>query len=283
MLGAIIGDIVGSRFEFHNHRNKDFDLFGKNCKVTDDSVMTLCAAKAIMETDKAMGPFGSSRGSPEDYFELLSRQTVKVMQQIGRKYPSCGYGGMFYRWMFNDKPQPYNSFGNGAAMRISPAGFAARTAAEAADLSRAITRVTHNHEEGIKGAEATVIAIYLARHGSGIGGIREHIARDYYPLDFTIDEIRPVYRFNETCQGTVPQAIEAFLESSSFEDAIRTAVSLGGDSDTLAAITGAIAQAHYGIPQEIRVKALAYLDKDLRRIFDEWEAFMLLRGLAQTR
>jgi ADP-ribosyl-[dinitrogen reductase] hydrolase len=154
---------------------------------------------------------------------------------------------------------------------------------EAAELSRSITCVTHNHEEGIKGAEATTLAIYLARQKSTKSEIRARIIRDYYPLDFTIDEIRPTYRFNETCQGTVPQAIEAFLESMSFEDAIRTAISVGGDSDTLAAITGAIAQAHHGIPSEIREKTLTYLDKDLRRIYDEWEAFMLLRGLAQKR
>lgn len=281
MLGAIIGDIVGSRFEFNNHRSKDFELFGKGCSVTDDSVMTLAVAKALMETEKGWDSDVNSQGSSEDFLSALRRQAVKYMQQIGRRYPACGYGGMFYRWMFNDKPQPYNSYGNGAAMRISPAGFAARTMQEAAELSAAITCVTHNHAEGIKGAEATSVSVYLARHGTGKAEIRELIARDYYPLDFTIDEIRPAYRFNETCQGTVPQAVTAFLESSSFEDAIRTAVSLGGDSDTLAAITGAIAQAHYGIPSEIRSKALAFLDKDLRRIYDEWEAFMLLRGLSQ--
>lgn len=281
MLGAIIGDIVGSRFEFNNHRSKDFELFGKGCSVTDDSVMTLAVAKALMETEKGRDSDVNSQGSGEDFHSALRRQTVKYMQQIGRRYPACGYGGMFYRWMFNDKPEPYNSYGNGAAMRISPAGFAARTMQEAAEFSAAITCVTHNHAEGIKGAEATSVSVYLARQGTGKAEIRELIARDYYPLDFTIDEMRPAYRFNETCQGTVPQAVTAFLESSSFEDAIRTAVSLGGDSDTLAAITGAIAQAHYGIPSEIRSKALAFLDKDLRRIYDEWEAFMLLRGLSQ--
>ncbi len=280
MLGAIIGDIVGSRFEFNNHRSKDFELFGKGCSVTDDSVMTLAVAKALMETEKGGGSAVISQGSGGDFVSTLRRQSVKYMQQIGRRYPACGYGGMFYRWMFNDKPEPYNSYGNGAAMRVSPAGFAARTMQEAAEFSAAVTCVTHNHAEGIKGAEATSVSVYLARQGSGKDEIRKLITRDYYPLDFTIDEIRPAYRFNETCQGTVPQAVTAFLESSSFEDAIRTAVSLGGDSDTLAAITGAIAQAHYGIPSEIRSKALTFLDKDLRRIYDEWEAFMLLRGLS---
>jgi ADP-ribosyl-[dinitrogen reductase] hydrolase len=256
-------------------------LFVKSCRVTDDSVMTLAVAKALMETEKSMRLSAAGQQSVEDHLALLSKQTIKYMQEIGRRYPSCGYGGMFYRWMFNGKPKPYNSYGNGAAMRVSPAGYAARTGLEVAELSRSITCVTHNHEEGIKGAEATAVAIYLARHGSDKNEIREYIACDYYALDFTIDEIRPTYHFNETCQGTVPQAIEAFLESTSFEDAIRNAISVGGDSDTLAAITGAIAQAHYGIPQELRAKALTYLDTELRRVYDEWESFMLLRGLTQ--
>ena len=308
MLGAIIGDIVGSRFEFNNHRSKDFELFAQGCFPTDDSIMTLAVAKAIMETEKSisglkyalptglkaaqaiMGPEKRCRSSNSeifhpplplgkadevngDYYQMLGQLTVKYMQEIGRKYPNCGYGGMFARWVFRDHPQPYNSFGNGAAMRISPAGFAARTEAEAASLSRTITSVTHNHEEGIKGAEATVVAIYMARRGFSKSEIRERIAKDYYPLDFTIDEIRPTYRFNETCQGTVPQAIEAFLESKSFEDAIRTAISLGGDSDTLGAITGAIAEAYYGVPDDMREKALSYLDDELRAIYDEWEGF----------
>lgn len=274
MLGAIIGDIAGSRFEFNNHRSKDFELFTEDCFVTDDSIMTIAVAKAIMETDKRMKPSNSGCRANNDYLQLLSRQTVKYMQEIGRKYPDCGYGGMFFRWMFSNNPEPYNSFGNGAAMRISPAGFAARSESEAINFSRTITSVTHNHEEGIKGAEATVVAIYMARIGLKKSDIRYRISKDYYPLDFTIDEIRPTYVFNATCQKTVPQAIEAFLESDSFEDAIRTAISLGGDSDTLAAITGSIAEAYYGVPDEIRDMALSYLDDELRSIFEEWEEFM---------
>jgi len=274
LLGAIIGDIAGSRFEFNNNRTKDFELFTEGCFVTDDSIMTLAVAKAIMETEKSFGPSISGNGSNGDHLQLLSKLTVRYMQEIGRKYPDCGYGGMFARWMFSNNPEPYNSFGNGAAMRISPAGFAARSESEAARLSEAITSVTHNHEEGIKGAEATVIAIYMACRGFYKSEIRDRILKDYYPLDFTIDEIRPVYKFNETCQKTVPQAIEAFLESKSFEDAIRTAISLGGDSDTIAAITGAIAEAYYGVPDDIRDKALSYLDDELRAIYDEWEEFI---------
>jgi len=205
---------------------------------------------------------------------LLGERTVHLMQEIGRPYPHCGYGGMFARWIYSDAPQPYNSFGNGAAMRISPVGFAARTESEVRDWSEAITAATHNHPEGIKGAEATAMAIFMALQGYQKSEIRERIVHDYYPLDFTIDQIRPTYRFNETCQETVPQAIECFLESDSFEDAIRTAISLGGDSDTIAAITGPIAEAYYGVPQAIREQALAYLDDRLLAIFDEWEALI---------
>lgn len=274
MLGAIIGDIVGSRFEFNNYRSKDFDLFTKDCFATDDSIMTLAVAKAIIETEKIIEPSISGNGLNGDYLQLLAKLTVKYMQEIGRRYPDCGYGGMFESWVFSNNPEPYNSFGNGAAMRISPAGFAARTESEAIGLSKTITSVTHNHEEGIKGAEATAVAVYMARCGFMKSQIRDRISKGYYPLDFTIDEIRPTYEFNETCQETVPQAIEAFLESKSFEDAIRTAISLGGDSDTIAAITGAVAEAYYGVPDSIRDKALSYLDDELRAIYDEWEAFI---------
>lgn len=272
MLGAIIGDIVGSRFEFKNHRSKNFDLFGEGCFATDDSIMTLAVAKAIMEADKCKAPNVSWGDSA--FCALLSELTVKYMQQIGRKHPDCGFGGMFCRWVFSGDPKPYNSFGNGAAMRISPISFIARSEEEVELLSETVTAVTHNHYEGIKGALATSIAIYMARKGSSKSQIRERIEREYYPLNFTIDEIRPTYRFNETCQETVPQSIQCFLESTSFEDAIRTAVSLGGDSDTIASITGGIAQAYYGIPDDIKEKALIYLDKELRSIFDEWERYV---------
>jgi type I restriction enzyme M protein len=162
------------------------------------------------------------------------------MREIGRLYPDCGYGGMFKKWMFSDKSEPYNSFGNGAAMRVSACGFAAKTEEEAKLLSKAVTEITHNHGEGIKGAEAVSIAIFLAKSGSTKQEIRRRIENDYYPLDFTLDEIRDACQFNETCQGTVPQAFAAFLESVLFEDAVRNAISIGGDSDTLAAIAGSV-------------------------------------------
>ncbi len=274
MIGAIIGDIVGSRFEFNNHRSKDFELFTDECFVTDDSIMTLAVAKAIMETCRTFESSVVTSGFSDEFYSVLERNTIRYMQEIGRKYPNCGYGSRFYQWIFSQNPQPYGSFGNGAAMRISPVGFAARSKEEAVKMSKVVTSVSHNHAEGIKGAEATVIAIFMARTGSSKEEIRSRITRDYYELDFTLDEIRDTYEFDETCQGTVPQAIEAFLESTSFEDAIRNAVSIGGDSDTLAAITGGIAEAYYGVPIDMEEKALTYLDPLLRSIYDEWENFI---------
>lgn len=276
MIGAIIGDIVGSRFEFNNHRSKDFELFTDVCEATDDSIMTLAVAKAIMETEK------NTKHSSEDYYNseyysLLKRLTIKYMQEIGRNYPNCGYGGNFGHWIFSNNPKPYNSYGNGAAMRISPVGFIGRSEQEIWDLSRTITSITHNHIEGLKGAEVTAIAIFMARFGFTKSEIRDKINTNYYPLNFTIDEIRSSYEFNETCQATVPQAIAAFLESTSFEDAIRTAISVGGDSDTLAAITGSIAEAYYGVPEDLRIKALTYLDDDLRAIYNSWCEFVLTK------
>ncbi len=273
MIGAIIGDIVGSRFEFNNHRNKEFELFTGDCQATDDSIMTLAVAKAIMETEKIMKPSFDGDNFDSNYYSLLESMTIKYMQEIGRQYPNCGYGGMFGQWVFSENPKPYNSFGNGAAMRISPVGFAARTEGEACRLSVIVTGVTHNHDEGIKGAEATATAIFMARCGFTKNEIRNKIHTNYYSLNFTIDEIRDTYQFNETCQETVPQAIEAFLESTSFEDAIRIAISVGGDSDTLAAITGSIAEAYYGVPKDIKEMALTYLDRGLRSIYDEWFEF----------
>ncbi len=271
MLGAVIGDIVGSRFEFNNHRSKDFDLFTEDCFVTDDSIMTLAVAKALVE---AVRTVPAKKCELEDsFYDRLSVMTVKYMQAIGRDYPDCGYGGRFNQWVFSDDPKPYNSYGNGAAMRVSPAGILAESLRDAKRLAKTVTEVTHNHKEGIKGAEATAVAIYMARRGALKSEIRNYLVQCYYPLDFTIDAIRSVYRFNETCQETVPQAIQCFLESESFEDAIRTAISLGGDSDTLAAITGSIAGAYYGIPRNMGDKALTYLNKELCSLYDEWVAF----------
>lgn len=273
MFGAIIGDMVGSIYEFDNYRSKDFPLFGGGCYPTDDSIMTIAVAKAILEND------GKTEG--------LEDKTVEWMQKIGRQYPNCGYGGRFYEWMYARNPHPYNSFGNGAAMRVSACGWAGNSLEKVKQLSYAVTAVTHDHPEGIKGAEATACAIFLARTGRSRDEIRAFIEDKYYKLDFTLDEIRPTYEFNETCQETVPQAIKAFLESTSFEDAIRNAISVGGDSDTLAAITGSIAEAFYGIPDDLREQAIkqfkfgckvhypraaAAKDPDLLSVIEQFEA-----------
>ena len=242
MLGAIIGDMVGSVYEFHNLKSKEFPFLTLSCFPTDDSIMTIAVAKAILENS------GKTEG--------LGEKATEWMRRIGRQYPHCGYGRRFSRSLFCSDPQPYGSFGNGAAMRVSPCGWAAQSLAEVKALSYAVSAVTHDHPEGIKGAEATACAVYLARTGSSKEEIRSFIETEYYRLNFTLDGIRPSYRFDESCQGTVPQAIEAFLESESFEDAVRSAISIGGDSDTLAAITGSIAEAYYGIPDDLREQAV---------------------------
>ncbi|MFX3637294.1 MAG: N-6 DNA methylase [Candidatus Pristimantibacillus sp.] len=257
MIGAIIGDIVGSRFEWDNHRSKDFDFLTYKCSFTDDSVMSLAICEALMICKRD--------------FSDLSDQAVKSMQVIGRPYPSSGYGGMFYKWIYSDSPEPYNSFGNGAAKRVSACGYVANSIEEAKLLSHKVTAVTHNHPESIKGAEATAVAVFLARSGKNILEIRDYIDENYYPMNFSLDGIREMYQFNETCQETVPQALVAFFESSNFEDAIRNAVSIGGDSDTLAAITGGVAEAYYGVPTHIRKHALTFLDEPLLKILLEFE------------
>ena len=257
MLGAIIGDIVGSRFEWNNIKTKEFDFLTYHCFVTDDSIMSLAIAKALLEC-------GSNDAR-------LGEAAVRWMQEIGRPYPDCGYGCSFRQWIYSDTPAPYNSYGNGAAMRVSACGFVAKTMEEAIMLSRKVTEVTHNHPEGLKGAEATTAAIFLAKTGHNILDIRDYINNHYYPLNFTLEGIRDTYQFNETCQETVPQAIMAFLESTSFEDAVRNAISIGGDSDTLAAITGGIAEAYYGIPTNLRTHALTFLDERLLNILVEFE------------
>ena len=194
------------------------------------------------------------------------------MQELGRRYPDAGYGGRFGRWLKKQFPKPYNSLGNGAAMRVSPVAYAAENMNHLKALSRTVTEVTHNHPSGIKGAEATAVAIFMALHGADKQDIKGVIDQEYYNLDFyRLDEIRDDYSFDETCDGTVPYAIEAFMEAVSFEDAIRNAISIGGDSDTIAAITGSIAEAYYGIPSSIRSQAVQYLDKVQTDILNRFE------------
>ena len=282
MLGAIVGDVVGSVYERHNIKTKQFPLFRDDCHFTDDTVMTCAVAEAVM-----------NGGQKDDFIDAIKK--------YGRIYPNVGYGGRFRKWINSDDREPYYSCGNGSAMRVSPCawmmdcGFMDRTgcwpsmASACAELSAA---VTHNHPEGIKGAMATADAIFLSRyyfHGYGDTDeisvkndpaeckkrIRDHIEGMYgYDLSKTLDEIRPTYCFDATCQGSVPQAIIAFLESTGFEDAIRNAISLGGDSDTIAAITGSIAEAAYGIPDWIKRKTLTYLDGRLKDVLQRWRGFV---------
>ena len=262
MFGAIIGDIIGSRFEFFNNKKgKEFELFNEDCTFTDDTVMSLAICKALMECN--------------GNYDELSNQTIKNMKELGEIYPFAGYGGMFTQWLGNPNPEPYNSFGNGAAMRVSAVAYEATTIDEVKKLSKLVTEVTHNHPEGIKGAEAIAVAIFLARIGKDKKQIKEYIERNYYILDFTIDEIRANYNFDETCQGSVPQALECFFESTNFEDAIRTAISLGGDSDTIGAMVGSIAEAYYGVPNHIKESAIYYLDNFLYGIVKEFEIYYL--------
>lgn len=255
MFGAIIGDIAGSRFEFNNYKGKDFELLTNQSKITDDSAMTIAIAKALLE-------------AKEDYSDL-EEQAINWMQTIGRAHPRS-YGERFWQWLMNPDPQPYNSWGNGSAMRVSAVAYVAKTLEEVKFLSRKVTAVTHNHPEGIKGAEATAVAIFMALHGFDKEEIRT-LMEEYYFIGFTLDSIRESYEYHISCQGTMPPAIVAFLEAESYEDAIRNAISIGGDSDTLAAITGAIAEAYYGIPEKLRMQAREYVPEDLLEIVDRFE------------
>lgn len=239
MYGAMIGDYVGSVYEWNNIKTKDFPFFGSGCFLTDDSFMTIAVAQAC-------------RNWPVHRdLEAFTEDVKFEMTRIGLSYPNKGYGGRFKKWLFDPHAKPYNSYGNGSAMRVSPCAYAARSMEEAEALAEASALPTHNHPEGIKGAKATAAAIYLARVGGTRSEIGAYIREHYYPLEQTLEQIRPNYSFDVTCQGTVPQAIQAFLESASFEDAIRNAISIGGDSDTVAAITGGIAEAYYGIPRKM--------------------------------
>jgi ADP-ribosyl-[dinitrogen reductase] hydrolase len=250
ILGAIIGDIIGSVYEWHNVKTTDFELFSERTDFTDDSVMTIATMDGIL--------------NGIDY--------TTAYQTYGRKFPHRGYGGFFNSWIHSDDPQPYNSFGNGSAMRVSPVGWAYDTLDEVLYQAKRSAEVTHNHPEGIKGAQANAAAVFLARTGSSKADIRKYIQDTFgYDLERSIDDIRPVYKFNETCQKTVPEAIIAFLESKDYESAIRLAVSIGGDSDTVACITGGIAEAFYKeIPDWIVDKALGLLPEDVVKLIEEY-------------
>ena len=256
MLGALTGDIIGSVYEWDNIKGKDFPLFQSACRMTDDSVMTAAVASAILVA------------GGED-LEGFRRILVEEMQRLGSKYPEAGYGRRFERWLKTRNPEPYHSFGNGSGMRVSPVAWAAKSMEECLTLARVSAEVTHDHPDGIAGACTVAGAVYLARTGAGKDVIRTFV-ESYYPLDFTLDDIRADYAFDVSCGGSVPQAMEAFLESESFEDAIRNAVSIGGDSDTIACMTGGVAEAFYGIPDSIRTQVLPFVTGEVRAIYDRF-------------
>ena len=259
MIGAILGDMIGSPYEFDmGSKTKIFPLFIEKSEFTDDSVMTVAVAEALMD---AMGK------SDEEIRQTL----VHSMQKWGARYPDAGYGSMFYYWLHSNDPKPYGSFGNGSAMRVSSAGWLFDTLEETRHMARLTAEVSHNHPEGIKGAEATASAIYMARTGSTKEAIREYIIREFhYDLSRTCDEIRPDYHHVESCQKTVPEAVTAFLEGTDFEDVIRTAVSLGGDCDTLTCIAGGMAEAFYGVPEDIAAEGRKRLPDDMLAVLDRF-------------
>ena len=250
MIGAIAGDIIGSVYEHHPIKTKEFPLFHPKCRFTDDSVLTIAIAKAILE----------------------DRDYLKAVRELGRNYPFAGYGGTFIRWLHSSDPKPYNSWGNGSAMRVSPVGFAFTTIEAVLQEAEGTAQISHNHPEGVKGAQSTALAVFLARTTRDKTLIRREVEDRFgYDLDRTVEEIRPSYRFDVSCQGTVPQALIAFLDSYSYEDAVRNAISLGGDSDTLACITGGIAEAYYDFMEPpILDKVKACLTSELWKITEQF-------------
>jgi len=250
MLGAIAGDTIGSPFEFAPKKNVDFPLFCTHSTFTDDTVLTIAIADIL----------------------LHDLDIIDTLKEYSRKYPDAGYGGSYQRWIFSDSREPYNSWGNGSAMRTSPIGFFYNKVSDVLKAARMCAQVTHNHPEGVRGAQATSLCIFLARHGVSKNNIRKEISKWFsYDLSKTIKEIRPKYIFDVSCQGSVPQSIIAFLESDDYEDAVRKVVSLGGDADTMACITGGIAEAFYGpIPENIALETMKRLPDDFLKIIDEF-------------
>ncbi len=261
MYGAILGDIIGSPYEFDmGNKSKEFPLFSQRSTYTDDTVMTLAVANALMTRHREK--------------KVIQMRLVFGMKKYGQQFPYAGYGGMFRQWLAMEEPEPYGSYGNGSAMRVSAVAWRYNSLRTVRRVARWSAEITHNHLEGIKGAEATAAAIFLARTGKSKAEIKAYIEENYgYDLSRTCDEIRPNYYHIETCQETVPEAITAFLEGTSFEDVIRTAVSLGGDCDTLTCIAGAIAEGFYGVPEELKQECRNRLPEKLRWVLENFEAY----------
>lgn len=273
MLGAIIGDVAGSIYEFHPVKNKNLPLFVENkyfnkdgeltlgyfsagSRFTDDTVMSVAVCKALLDCDG-------------DYSNLREN-VIKNMKAFGERYPYAGYGVKFSQWLRSSSAEPYNSFGNGSAMRVSPVAYFAKSLDEVKTLSRMVTDVTHNHPEGIKGAEAAAVCIWLALRGKNKEEIKKYVEENYYNLDFDYDDLVKNYKFDETCQGSVPQSIYSFLISNSFEDCLKTAISMGGDADTMATVAGGIAEAFYGLPKDLETQIFDYLTDDLAEVVERF-------------
>lgn len=267
MLGAIAGDIIGSLYEFVELKKYDFGLLPQGSRFTDDSVMTIAVAYWLAHYD--------------EYDELghTKERLIECMQEIGRKYPDAGYGCSFYHWLWSENPQPYNSWGNGAAMRVSPVGLFAETLDEALTLAKMSAEVSHNHPAGIAGAQSVAAAVWMAKIGYSKDDIRDYImCRFNYDLTRTVDEIRPTYQWDVSCQGSVPESIICFLEGKDFIDVVRKAVSLGGDADTMACIAGSIAACIYPIPNRIINECESRLAPDLLKILQDFEQFIYKRN-----
>ena len=261
MYGAILGDIIGSPYEFdRGNKTKDFPLFSRDSSFTDDTVMTIAVAEALMD-------------STEQSDDSIMATLVRSMREWGKKYPYAGYGKKFRQWLQSANPAPYGSYGNGSAMRVSPAGWLYPSIEETRRIACMTAYVTHNHPEGVKGAEATASAIFMARTGHSKEEIKAYIVQEFgYDLSRTCDEIRPAYRHIESCQKTVPEAITAFLEGQDFENVIRTAVSLGGDCDTLTCIAGSIAEAFYGVPEYLKLQCRKRIPDDMNAVLYRFDA-----------
>ena len=264
MYGAIFGDIIGSRFEFdRGGKTKDFELFARPCNWTDDSVMTIAIMEALMNAGK------------DADVDTIHKECIRSMKKWGKRYPNAGYGARFFGWVLTDDPEPYGSFGNGSAMRVSAAGWIYDTVERTREVAKATAEVSHNHPEGIKGAECTAAVMFLARTGKSKEEIKEYVTREFaYDLSKTVDELRPLHEHVEWCQDSLPKALASFFEGDSYEDVVRNAVSLGGDTDTLAAIAGAMADAMYGVPIGIITKGYDYLEDDMKDTLNAFQDFL---------
>ena len=261
MYGAITGDIIGSQFEFdRGNKSREFELFGKNCEYTDDTVMTVAVAEALLDAGKDADE------------KTVKEKLVASLKKWGKKYPYAGYGNRFKLWVLSDKSEPYGSYGNGSGMRVSPVGWLYDSMEHTREVARWTAEITHNHPEGIKGAESTAAAIFMARHHAAFEEISNYIEDEFgYDLSRTLDEIRPDYCHVEDCMKTMPEAFTCFLEAGSYEECIRNVMYIGGDTDTLGAIAGAIAEAYWGIPEDLIRKAKEYLPDDIKAVVERFE------------